>query len=260
MVSVYCPSSEAIDGPFMELQRVLDGFGCVDVLLAGDFNARSGLWHDVTMNRRGVALEDFIVTGNFCVVNEPGFPSTFLTANGNSWVDLTLCTDGFVRLVRDWEVVADLVSSDYRVVRARCLAGGQRNVIYKLAFDDFKDETVGRELGDFCEVLLGRYPVLVAPGMIDAALGDFYDGLEQILADFGEKKADRPDYWPDKIERLRRVYLAKKSLLYSNRVPNRAEHLAVEMGAAIEKYKKELKKRKEASWREFVERDLGPNP
>ncbi|CAH1384126.1 unnamed protein product, partial [Tenebrio molitor] len=70
----------------------------------------------------------------------------------------------------------------------------------------------------------------------------------------------RPDWWNSKIERRRKIYLAKKSLLYKNRDPDKKQFLAEEMARAKTSFKSLLRKEQERSWTSFVKKDLGENP
>jgi hypothetical protein len=73
-------------------------------------------------------------------------------------------------------------------------------------------------------------------------------------------RAHRPDWWTDAVQRFRKIYLSKKSLLYKNRHPEYANHLYTEMVAARQRFKTKLTDARQKSWARFVQKDLAGNP
>jgi hypothetical protein len=108
---------------------------------------------------------------------------------------------------------------------------------------NLKLEDIEPDLSDLYRGLLRDFPVLVSPRTIDAAVDCFYEGINRIVRAKAKKRRtypERPEWWTSKIERLRKVYLAKKKILYTNRYPDQANLLATEMYSAKDKYKREL--------------------
>lgn len=81
------------------------------VLIGGDVNARSTLWHDRISDSRGDTVVEMISRRGLSVLNEPGFPPTFRN-RGSADLDVTLVTPLASRRVSDWKVSHDLTSSD----------------------------------------------------------------------------------------------------------------------------------------------------
>ena len=69
------------------IQRLAKGRG---LLVAMDSNARSKAWRDVTTNRRGRMLEEFLLSNRLHIVNEDSGLTTFVSTRGTSNLDLTV--------------------------------------------------------------------------------------------------------------------------------------------------------------------------
>lgn len=122
VVSAYFQYSHDIDQHLRQLEKTLDLLQGKAVLVGGDFNTHSPLWHSLprhytgrghTVTDRRTKMEDLIHGRDLHVHNEPGQMFTFSTTNGESNIDVTLSTRG-VR-VRDWRVL-DVSSSDHRLI------------------------------------------------------------------------------------------------------------------------------------------------
>ncbi|KAL1116401.1 hypothetical protein AAG570_004875 [Ranatra chinensis] len=92
LISAYFPPSRA-EGPLLEsLGGVLHAREAAEILIGADVNARSTLWHDVRINRRGEEVMDFVLDNRLEVVNLPTTLTTYLSRHGTSNVDITLAT------------------------------------------------------------------------------------------------------------------------------------------------------------------------
>jgi hypothetical protein len=267
VIAIYAPpNNDSVRNMVTKLQQILTNLQDKTVLLGGDFNCRSTIWFDTLCDRNSPVLEDFILANDLVIFNEDNLPSTFSSANGSSNIDLTLGTTDTINWVRDWTVLQDVNTSDHRVIRFTCalpLQSAASIEEYVMDCSNLKLEDIEPDLSDLCRGLLRDFPVLVSPRTIDAAVDRFYEGINRIVRAKAKKRRtypERPEWWTSKIERLRKVYLAKKKILYTNRYPDQANLLATEMYFAKDKYKRELTKTREKSWVKFVENDLAPNP
>jgi hypothetical protein len=75
------------------------------VILGGDFNCRSTLWHDSKNDNRSPALIDFVAVNSLDIVNEPGNPATFDNDCGSSQIDLTICSGALTNRIKEWRVI-----------------------------------------------------------------------------------------------------------------------------------------------------------
>lgn len=122
MVSAYFQYSDPIDPYLHRLGNILDRLRGARVVICADTNAHSPLWHSLPRHYVGrgqevadrrAKMEDFIGARRLVVHNADGHLPTFSTANGESYVDVTLSTRG-VR-VSEWRVTNES-SSDHRLI------------------------------------------------------------------------------------------------------------------------------------------------
>lgn len=84
----------------------------MEVILAGDFNARSKLWGDKKTTDRGELLEQWVNRFDMRLMNEGNAP-TCIRPQGTSIVDLTWVTAGLIEKVTEWKVLEDETLSDH---------------------------------------------------------------------------------------------------------------------------------------------------
>lgn len=70
----------------------------------------------------------------------------------------------------------------------------------------------------------------------------------------------RPMRWTRRVERFRQIYLAKKKLLYVNRMTGNREFLYRAMTDSKENFKNVMTEAQLASWRRFIDEDFLVNP
>jgi exonuclease III len=267
IISVYSPPSpQHLRETTRELQHILGRLHGHSILLCGDFNSRSVLWHDRISDNNCQLLEDFILTNDLAIFNEGNFPPTFQTVNGSSNIDLTLGSYSTIDDLDSWAVLDNVSSSDHRPITFNirlCRSQTNPKLNKRVEYCDPNMEEIGPRLGNMCSGLLERYPVLVSPRKIDLAISEFYTELEMVLQCCARTRrsfAGKPEWWNRKVEKLRKTYLAKKTSLYKNKNPAMSDILFTNMKTARERFKSEIKKAQERSWKEFVKNDLGPNP
>lgn len=104
--------------------------------------------------------------------------------------------------------------------------------------------------------------VMSKPAPIDSSLGSFYSFIESHLLRLAKHKTypNRPNWWTHKVERMHKIYLAKKKLLYTNRFQDQRDYLYNEVINAKNNYKSVMHEAQNFSWKQFVENDLEVNP
>jgi hypothetical protein len=118
-VSVYFKFSDPVNIHLQGLSNVIDALQGKPLIIGGDFNARSPLWYDRPGTDRsgsGGAVEDFITSYGLNILNGPGQPATFSGPMGDSFIDLTLCTNDMLTVISDWRVCENDVSCDHRLI------------------------------------------------------------------------------------------------------------------------------------------------
>jgi hypothetical protein len=83
------------------------------VLVAGDFNAKSGDWGSPVTDARGGMLGDWLAALDLHVINT-GLELTYTSARGGSIVDVTLGSADAFREVREWMVSDEETLSDHK--------------------------------------------------------------------------------------------------------------------------------------------------
>lgn len=234
-----------------------------ECILAGDFNCRSTVWFDSINHRDAEFLEDFILAYDLAVCNGQHFPPTFETLNGQSNIDLTLATGRLVEAVANWAVVRDINSADHNCIIFEITKGEGNDAKHQYILDpsqlnlDYVFENI-REIVAEVEQL----PPPNSPQAIDNIVNTFHRLFEQKITKTARvrKYPNRPQWWTHRVERLRRVYLAKKKILYNNRLQGDRVYLHNQMIEHKNKFKLAIEQAKKTSWRSFVEDDLGKNP
>jgi hypothetical protein len=159
--------------------------------------------------------------------------------------------------------------SDHNAVTFTCRVDSASNttteikpkyaIDYSLVTPDYIAETLQGWSDEFDK----KFPDLPSPAKIEEAADFLYKSVHKCIdAKLIRRKrfSHRPDWWMDEIERHRKVYMAKKTLLYRNRHPDYTDHLYSEMKTARERFKRKLAVARKKSWDRFVQHDLNENP
>jgi hypothetical protein len=85
------------------------------VLLAGDFNAKSAAWGSRSEDHRGEALADLLAESDMVVQNR-GCDPTFSGPHGNSTIDITVTSVGLARRLNAWRVDKREMLSDHLLI------------------------------------------------------------------------------------------------------------------------------------------------
>jgi sugar/nucleoside kinase (ribokinase family) len=110
VASIYLDNKKEISDDIRKIeniQRLAKGRG---ILVAMDSNARSKTWHDVTTNRRGRILEEFLICNRLHIANEDSGYTTFESTRGTSNIDLTVADSTMVKLIHAWQCNEQRVS------------------------------------------------------------------------------------------------------------------------------------------------------
>jgi hypothetical protein len=88
----------------------------VGAIIAMDNNVRSTSCHDTTTNNRGKHLEEYIISKQLHIMNEPSANTTFESRTGKSNIDLTLVTSNILRRISDWKISDEESNSDHNII------------------------------------------------------------------------------------------------------------------------------------------------
>ena len=133
IVAVYAPPSASISALEKQLNNIRNEIAPLmerEVLVLGDFNAKSTLWGSPRTNPRGEAVMDWAAELDLQLINK-GRQSTCVRWQGESIVNLTWASPSAARKIRSWKVLVETETlSDHRyiVITMRPLPGeGGRN-------------------------------------------------------------------------------------------------------------------------------------
>lgn len=117
LLSIYAQYSEPIEYHLCKIETILGSLSGQQkkVMIVGDFNARSKMWHDRLTDENGRKVEDFVSRNDLFIMNLQGHPTTF-SSNGNSNIDLTIVNGALLGSIVGWRVRENWTSSDHRVI------------------------------------------------------------------------------------------------------------------------------------------------
>jgi hypothetical protein len=88
----------------------------LELLLTCDADCCHEVWGSADINVRVESRLDFIMSSKLCILNR-GRELTFMDPRRWEVLDITLCTEGVMRLVRYWRVSNEPLKSDHRQIR-----------------------------------------------------------------------------------------------------------------------------------------------
>ncbi len=86
-----------------------------EVIIYADTNAHSSFWKSSETNRRGEALEEFILLHNLVVLNN-GNHFTFFNRRSATIIDVTPATPGIEGQIKEWRVMNEVQGSDHLLI------------------------------------------------------------------------------------------------------------------------------------------------
>lgn len=84
-----------------------------EIIVAGDFNAKSRLWGSPVEDRRGDMVADWLAQDDLVVQNRGNIP-TFVRGDSISYIDVTFCTPGIASRIVSWKVLVGENLSDHQ--------------------------------------------------------------------------------------------------------------------------------------------------
>jgi len=93
-VSMYFDNRRDIEEDIRQLGKVMDYTKGNGLIIAVDSDARNKMWHDTVNNKRGKALEEFLICNDIYVLNEATDKPTFQSNRRSSCIDLTIAKAG----------------------------------------------------------------------------------------------------------------------------------------------------------------------
>jgi hypothetical protein len=111
--NVYVPPKGPLEGTLTGLEELLASRRGKPTIIAGDLNGRHPAFGGEEEDVRGRQIIDLVGAANLVVENDRDSIPTFETANGKSWIDITLSRDA---TVESWAVGEEETLSDHRSI------------------------------------------------------------------------------------------------------------------------------------------------
>jgi hypothetical protein len=209
-----------------------------------------------------------LTTNNLVLGNQPGNIPTFRTPYGESNIDLTLTSAQPPVYITNWRVTPGNTSSDHNTIEMEIRleflhahVPQSPETRFVLDTNNIKEE----DLAPIVRELVNNLAKIKmeTTSQIDQVTQQLYDSLGKILQQIRKKHkilSHRPDWWNEEVDRFRKIYLAKKSIFYRNRILEYAYHLHTEITSAKSKFKEKMEKARTKSWDKFVENGLRKKP
>lgn len=267
LISVYFKYGNDVGPHILQLTRALHVLKGRNVIIGGDFNARSPLWHDHRGNRteRSDAVEDLIAAQGLVILNEPGDLTTFSGAGGESNIDLTLCSGSICNKIKNWRVHDAAVVSDHRLLtfnlslRIDKVPRETWHFKTKRADWDFFGRILRDEIRDFYAVAATE----------PENLGNFFNAAvvnaaNTSLGRSNPKTKLKTPWWSSELTSLKSSY--KRSYRNYGEArkggcpPERESILLDDLRASRRAYRSGICEAKRAAWRSWVENVGNSNP
>jgi len=117
VASMYFDIKRPIDYDLQKMQAVMTHAKGMGIVFAIDSNARSKSWHDVLTNKRGRAMEEFIISKRLHIANEESCYTTFQTCRKASNIDLTVTNNTAINYLQEWVVCDEESCSDHNIIK-----------------------------------------------------------------------------------------------------------------------------------------------
>ena len=81
---MYFDAERSIEEDLNKMQAIITYAKEKGIIFAMDSNARSTTWHDIQTNKRGKAMEEFLISRHLHIANEESRNTTFQTCRGRA--------------------------------------------------------------------------------------------------------------------------------------------------------------------------------
>jgi len=255
MASVYCERNKSLSRYLGLIEEFVVGHDC---LIVGDFNARNSMWGDFINDDRGAELEDFLAKHFLNVWNDVDAGPTFVSANGNSYIDLALSTGGLD--VYNWRHSEYASLSDHVLVEfALDGNGGRRECVCRI------DER-RVDWWRFTETLRGRI-VEVEVLLNENRVAESAERFNQICVDTVQecnlkKRGGKPSavWWSEDLWRLKKLLRSSRRRYQRLRGIDRDGNAYNTYVVNRRAYSAAIKRAKIESWRKFCETNSDSDP
>jgi len=254
------PTSIHVD----RLNWILGSLEGENIVIGGDVNARSLLWHEPALNNRGQlsrgdVIEELIDARDLTVINQASEHKTYVGRHrGEVNLDVTLVSQNMAGRALYWTVLPDIIDSDHRLitfeimsarqVRRGAVQDGPRRYLAKKAdWNGFRralvSEKVSREMYLACE------DVNVSAMALTQAITSACESSMPIMKPGSAKE---PTWWTPQLNNVRQELQRARRLLRRSRGEPAERENWESVRRLRNQYTGEMRKARRNSWRQFV--------
>ncbi|KAH6920897.1 hypothetical protein HPB50_028114 [Hyalomma asiaticum] len=158
LISTYAPPHKPMQHTLGLVEEMVVRSSSVNVVVAGDFNAKHRAWGPRAGDDRGARVMELAAAAGLTVLNDPLSPPTYENTYAASWIDVTLATPAVMAAGYVWEVHDDVTFSEHKYVtvrvgsreavpRKRLTRYPQAELLMALSRERWFDRVVGSRLG-----------------------------------------------------------------------------------------------------------------
>lgn len=260
VVSLYCPPSCGLEPQLEYLERVRAFAGGSHLIIGTDANARSVAWGSARTDERGRMLEELILQMDWATLNVEGNLATFSSPNGESNIDVTMCSPGLADLVSGWTVREGWTTSDHRCVTFVVGFGRNMRVRGRRRLGGFDDRAANWEVFDDCVCRrLNRATVRGLRASGPSAFAEYVNETLRVACSRSMRRRQLEDgrvrWWTQELSKQRLIVKRLRKSLQLARRQSRWDEV-VDLGrrlrSQVRVYKDMIRDTKEKSWRQFV--------
>ncbi|KAI5715842.1 hypothetical protein M8J77_023429 [Diaphorina citri] len=261
--SVYLSPNDNLEVFIQKLQEIQEDIETTvhkQIVIGGDFNAKSFAWGSPFEDRRGAVLGEWFASRDLVILNRGATP-TFVRNSIISHLDITACSQALANQIESWEVLMEENLSDHNTIRFVITEPNRRQsnprnhsaLVWK--YDEAKENILQEK-------------ITAAVGSANTNPRASIQFLQEICREIFEKRRPRSDkqqayWWNSHISNLRKVCLKlRRKLVRENGRRTRRETQAARNREMYYDKKKELKKAirnaQQESWKKLCN-DLNHN-
>lgn len=255
MVSVYSRPAGDFGIDMRSLERVLLFCQGEQIVIGGDFNAKSGLWYSNVLDERGSLLEDMAMAHNLTIINEPSELTTFEDSRGRGTnIDVTLTTRR-IRVSAPWRVQDDCHSDHRRVLFSVIVDGMPERNPDQLAVNK---ESYDLKKANWPALVRAIRNSLESTDWASLRANDKAGALQDILRRAcdeqiprrGSNKRNNKEWWSPELSRLRRSVKRKREKCLRTRDEQDRNMFTM----ARNRYRTATRAAKRAAWLKQIEK------
>ena len=263
VINAYFEPHSLTNDHLIKLRSIFADFPSSPIILAGDFNARHGLWHDHHTNTQGNRLAEFIDERELLIHNMN--TTTYESQSGTSVIDLTLSNDRAINHISRWTAISH-TNTIFDHKRITFDFSTTQNVPLKIPFSTrtfnenkanwslFKAQFDTPQFQDMCSSI----DMIETTAEIDSCTDQLTRFItEAAFRSMPTKRKDprppRSPWWDEELSRMQVTVRLLRNRFNHETDPIERTTKYDQYKAYKNRYTRTIRKKKETSWRKFLE-------